>query len=347
MVSLSVALIVYGRYRFLDEAVRSIASQTRKPDEVIVFTDNEDAVKKVLIKYGVEAEIYEEPELSVPATYVRIGEVSRTEYVLPLEDDDVFKPEKVEVIERYCGDYPLVKHAADFIDEESRPTSSPYRQPTSSVIITRENAWRLHSKYSYHAWPSTFAVKTSLLRKYRDVLSELKLHSDFAIFILALLEGNVLFVPERLTYYRVGSGHSQLTACDKLPRLVCTWNKYAYDDYFLMKHVDDKYVKKCVLRTYLYHLLPTYLLNSIYDCQFKYEVSYFHVLSACIKYFINYFPPRHRDILLGAGLATLSPLLGRRNAGNYRRREICRRLKTVHQLKHDKQVGESETHREN
>jgi len=326
MVSLGVALIVYGRYKFLDEAVRSIASQTRSPDEVAVFTDNKEVVRDVLIKYDVKAEIYQEPYLSLPATYARIGEVSETEYVLPLEDDDVFKPNKLEAIEKYCIGYPLIKHAAEFIDEESRPINIADRQPRSQLVITRENAWLQHLSYSYHIWPSTFAIRTSLLRKYKDILFKLKLHADFAIFSLALLEGNILYVPERLTYYRIGSGHSQLTSCEKLPKLVCTWNKYSYDDFFLYKNINEKHIRKLILRTYLLHLLRVYILNNIYDCQFKYNVSYPHLLSISIKYVVNYFPHLFTDLLKKVGLVVLLPFLGRTKTSNFYKNRICREL---------------------
>jgi len=325
MVSLSVAIVVYGRYKFLDEAIKSVASQTRQPDNVIVFTDNGELIRKVLERHRVKAEVYQEPHLSLPATYARIGEAVRTEYVLSLEDDDVFKPNKLEVMEKYCNGYPLIKHATDFIDEKSKPINVLDKQPASQLVISREEAWRHHSSYPYHAWPSTFAIKTTLLRKYKEDLFKLKLHADFAIFALALLEGNILYVPERLTYYRIGSGHSQLTTCEKLPKLVCTWNKYAYDDFLLWKTVSDKHIKKLILRMYLEHLLLVYLLNNIYECSFKYNASYFHVLSTNTKYIMNYFPRLRPSLIKMAGLALLSPLLGN-FASNLLKESLCRKI---------------------
>ena len=325
MVSLSIAVIVYGRYRFLDEAIKSIASQTRQPDNVVVFTDNGELVRKILEKRGVKAEIYQEPHLSLPATYARIGEVVGTEYVLPLEDDDVFKPNKLEVMEKYCNGYPLIKHAADFIDEESRPMNVLDKQPTNPLVISREKAWRHHFSYPYHVWPSTFAIKTTLLRKYRKDLFKLKLHADFAIFALALLEGNVLYVPERLTYYRVGSGHSQLTACEKLPKLVCTWNKYAYDDFTLWKTISDKHIKKLALKEYLEHMLRVHILNSRYNCSFKYRAGYFHILSTITRYFMEHFPHIHLGLIKMASLALLSPFLGKETAANILGNRLCKR----------------------
>jgi glycosyltransferase involved in cell wall biosynthesis len=327
MASLSVGIIVYGRYKFLDEAVRSIASQTRQPDNVVVFTDNEGLVKKILEKYEVKADIYEEPHLSLPATYARIGEVAGTDYILPLEDDDVFKPNKLEVIEKYCSGYPLVKHAADFIDEESRPINVLDKQPVNSLVISREKAWFHHLSYPYHVWPSTFAIKTTLLRKYKELLFQLKLHADFAIFVLALLEGNVLYIPEKLTSYRIGSGHSQLFTCEKLPKLVCTWNKYAHDDSLLLEAISDKHIKKIILKTYLEQLLQIYLLNNIYECAFKYNAGYFHILSTSCKYIMNCFPYLRLSLLKMTGLALLSPLIRKKFASNLLKDRLCRKMR--------------------
>jgi len=327
MTSLSVAIIVYGRYKFLDEAVRSIAFQTRQPDNVVVFTDDEELVRNIFKKYGVKAEVYQEPHLSLPATYARIGEVADAEYVLPLEDDDVFKPNKLEVIEKYCVGYPLIKHAADFIDEESRLINVRNKQPTSPLTISREKAWRQLLSYPYHAWPSTFAIKTTLLRKYKEILFKLKLHADFAIFILALLEGNVLYVPEKLTYYRIGSGHSQLSTCEKLPKVVCTRNKYAYDDFLLLKTISDKHIKKIILKMYLEQLLQVYLLNNIYECAFKYNAGYFHILSTSSKYIMEYFSHLRPSPFKMVGLVLLSPLISKKFASNILKNRLCRKMR--------------------
>ncbi len=54
---LTVAVVAYGRYKYLDEAAASIARQTRPPDEMLVFTDNREAVRPIFQKHGVDAEI--------------------------------------------------------------------------------------------------------------------------------------------------------------------------------------------------------------------------------------------------------------------------------------------------
>jgi hypothetical protein len=114
---------------------------------VLVFTDNREAVRSVFQKHGIKAEILQEPDLTLCATYARIGEVASGDYVLPLEDDDVFKPEKLERLEPALkeGRWTLVKHATDFIDADSKPTTW-IQQSGEPAVIMRENAWRLYCK---------------------------------------------------------------------------------------------------------------------------------------------------------------------------------------------------------
>jgi glycosyltransferase involved in cell wall biosynthesis len=320
---LTVAVVAYGRYRYLDEAAASIARQTRPPDEVLVFTDNREAVRSIFQKHNVDAEILQEPDLTLCATYARIGEVASGNYVLPLEDDDVFKPEKMERLEPVLkeGRWTLVKHAADFIDAESKPTTW-IQQPEESAIITRENAWQLYRRFPYHAWPSTFAIKTDLLKRHGEILKRMFLHADIAIFTLALKDGEVLYQPEKLTYYRIGTGHSQTKTCNDIPKVVCTWNKYSHDDYILSKYIDIKEINKIINHSYIFHLVNIYILNSKFDCIFKYKVSYLSFVKKTFVTVVNRVYPLRRAVLF----AWVSPLLGRKKVAEIYYRRMCRRL---------------------
>jgi glycosyltransferase involved in cell wall biosynthesis len=320
---LTVAVVAYGRYKYLDEAADSIARQTRPPDEVLVFTDNKEAVRPIFQKHGIKAEILQEPDLTLCATYARIGEVASGDYVLPLEDDDVFKPEKLERLEPVLreGRWTLVKHAADFIDADSKPTTW-MQQPEEPAVITRENAWQLYRRFPYHVWPSTFAVKTDLLKRHGEILKRMLLLADFAIFTLALKDGEVLYWPERLTYYRIGAGHSQVTTCSDIPKVVCTWNKYAHDDGILSKYIDVKEINKIINYLYLFLLVNVYILNAKFDCNFKYEVSYLSFVKRSFMAVVKREYPLRKAILL----IWLSPLLGSKRVAEIYYRQLCRGL---------------------
>jgi len=319
---LTVAVVAYGRYKYLDEAADSIARQTRPPDEVLIFTDNKEAVRPIFQKHGIKAEILQEPDLTLCATYARIGEVASGDYVLPLEDDDVFKPEKLERVELVLKDgrWTLVKHAADFIDAESKPTTG-MQQPGELAVLTRENAWQLYRQFPYHVWPSTFAVKTDLLKRHGEILKNMLLLADFAIFTLALKDGEVLYRPEKLTYYRIGSGHSQLMTCNDLPKVVCTWNKYTHDLDFLSRYIDIKEINKIISYLYISHLVNIYILNTNFDCIFKYKVSYLSLVKKSFVAVVKRVYPL-RAVLF----AWLSPLLDSKRAAEIYYRRLCRGL---------------------
>jgi len=320
---LTVAVIAYGRYKYLDEAVASVARQTKPPDEVLVFTDNREAVRPIFQKHGVEAEILQEPDLTYCATFARIGETASGDYVLPLDDDDVFKPEKLERLEPVLreGRWTLVKHAADFIDAESKPTTW-WQQPEEPAVITRENAWQLYRRFPYHVWSSTFAVKTDLLRRHGEILKRMLLLADFAIFTLALKDGEVLYHPEKLTYYRIGAGHSQLVTCNDLPKVVCTSNKYTHDIDVLSRYIDIKEINKIIDYLYIPYLVNIYILNTKFDCIFKYKVSYLSLVKMSFVAVAKRVYPLRRAVLF----AWLSPLLGSKRAAEIYYRRLCRRL---------------------
>jgi len=319
---LTVAVVAYGRYKYLDEAADSIARQTRPPDEVLIFTDNREAVRPIFQKHGVDAEILQEPDLTYCATYARIGEVASGDYVLPLEDDDVFKPEKLERLEPVLkeGRWSLVKHAADFIDAESKPTTW-IQQPEEPAVITRENAWQLYRRFPYHAWPSTFAIKTDLLKRHGEILKRMLLLADFAIFTLALKDGEVFYLPARLTYYRIGVGNSQLITCNDLPKVVCTWNKYTHDLDVLSRYIDIKEINKIINYMYIVRLVEIYKLNAKFDCIFKYKVSYLSFVKWSFVAVAERVYPL-RAVLL----AWLSPLLGSKRVAEIYYRRLCRGL---------------------
>jgi hypothetical protein len=230
------------------------------------------------------------------------------------------------------GRWTLVKHAADFIDADSKPTTW-IQQPEEPAVITRENAWQLYRRFPYHAWPSTFAVKTDLLKRHSEILKRMLFLVDFAIFTLALKDGEVLYHPEKLSYYRIGAGHSHFITCNDIPKVVCTWNKFTHDLDVLSRYIDIKEINKIINYSYFFYLLHIYLLNTKFDCIFKYKVSY---LSFVKRSFVAVAERVHplrpvsfawrRYTLRAVLFAWLSPLLGSKRAAEIYYRRLCRGL---------------------
>ena len=170
-VKLGVVVFAYRRYHYLNYAIVSITKQTRAPNEILIFTDDRSAVKQILEKYSISADIIEE-ELTILGILGKVGEISSSDYVFPLDDDDdAFKENKLEIMNKYLykNKHVLLKHTMEFIDLNSKVTTW-ITQPEKAVVITTKNVLTEFRNLPYYIWTSPFAIKTKLLSKYSTEL---------------------------------------------------------------------------------------------------------------------------------------------------------------------------------
>src|SRR4051812_6877273 len=127
---ISVVLTTYNGSRFLREQLDSLVAQTRLPDELVVRDDgSDDDTPAILEELAARAEFSVRLELG---TY-RLGSTPSFERALGLcsgdivalcDQDDVWRPDKLEVLHRVFSERPqvgLVFSNAALIDEHGRP----------------------------------------------------------------------------------------------------------------------------------------------------------------------------------------------------------------------------------
>lgn len=336
--NVAVGLIVYRRYHYLDEAIKSIAVQSERPDEIIIITDDVEKANELIKKHNISnVKIYEEPRQPLPPKYTLLAELTKAEYILPLEDDDLFKPNKIENIKEIIKHkkYPLIKHATDFIDIHSNLLGEVFFQPREEFEIDINNLMYRCKKFSCHTWPSTFVIKRDILEKYKEELLRLKLLADLAIFVFALQEGKVLYYPQRLSLYRIGSGTSTFgnisdfeSFIKEINKYTCTLNKYAHDGFYLFNSTKYKSVKKYIYYYHLKHLYWIYYYNDVFTCDFMYDVKYTDLMSAMLRsIWLGVYP--FKILLRRLVITALSPLIGRRRLAKwYLKRNYNRRINT-------------------
>lgn len=99
----------------------------------------------------------------------------------------------------------------------------------------------------------------------------------------------MLHIPDKLTFYRIGSGTTQLVKKDiqKAKKIICVWNRWAKDHYFLYKFIKEKEVKKIAFQSFVKISLSCYIFEPYADCKVKFQISYRelakHVLSAWLS----------------------------------------------------------------
>jgi glycosyltransferase involved in cell wall biosynthesis len=115
----SVVIATYQAEQWIGEALRSILSQTRPPDEVVVVDDGStDGTRAVLENFGTQIRVVWQPNAGYPAAMNRAIREAHGEYVAPCGADDVWEPRKlewqVETLERHPELDVLFGHAVFF-----------------------------------------------------------------------------------------------------------------------------------------------------------------------------------------------------------------------------------------
>jgi glycosyltransferase involved in cell wall biosynthesis len=97
----SVIMPVYNGQEFVADAVRSALGQTLPPREVIVVDDGStDSTPEVLSTFGEQITVMRQRNMGVSAARNAGVRTARSEWIGFLDQDDVWKPSKLEVISR-------------------------------------------------------------------------------------------------------------------------------------------------------------------------------------------------------------------------------------------------------
>lgn len=149
--SISVACVmpVYNYAHYLDEALQSVFSQTRVPDEVIVVDDcSTDNPKEICDKYPVKYIRHEVNKGLSGARNTGIRE-AKSKYVFSFDADDILRPQAVEKHIELAGDNKIVTLGLMAFGAENY-TARP-RKATIEILL-RTNCIYSNSLFPKQAW---------------------------------------------------------------------------------------------------------------------------------------------------------------------------------------------------
>jgi glycosyltransferase involved in cell wall biosynthesis len=209
--TLSIAMATCDGERFLAEQLTSIAQQTAPPLELVVSDDaSGDATPSIVEGFARDAPFpvslhRNETRLGVGENFVRAAGLCRGDLVAFADQDDVWRPEKLErcaaALEQHRA--LLVVHACEVVDEALRPLGR------SVPAIPAE---RVAEPLATPRWAEAPGMAMVFER---DLLSLLpwearpaahhrhgRLLHDEWVLALARLGGRTAFLPDRLVLYR-------------------------------------------------------------------------------------------------------------------------------------------------
>lgn len=206
----TVIITAYNRRRFLPGAIDSVLAQTVPRDryEIIVVKNfADDATDRKIREQGLTGIYREDPELGI---HLRTAlEHTHGQVVALLNDDDLWEPGKLSLVERRFRDRPrLGFHASSYsiIDEDDRPVPpstdrftdlARFQARPGAVIEAGPEASAERLEEFVRANPgsdSTIAIRTSILRRFERDLRRLPSSVDTFMLTCALLSGLELMI---------------------------------------------------------------------------------------------------------------------------------------------------------
>ena len=226
---LSVALCTYNGAQFIRAQIESILRQTLPVDEIVVCDDGStDNTLQIIESFCQETptkiRIYRnETNLGVCANFQKAVNLCNGDIIFLSDQDDVWYPNKVEVIFRWFEENPdkcVVFSNADLIDMNGEPIAGKTCFDSVGFTETTQKHFaegfqlEIFSKIN-RATGATMAIKSdhhrynTLLNIYNnsDIQNSRLLHDSFYAN-LAASEGKLGFIPSSLMQYRIHNSQS-------------------------------------------------------------------------------------------------------------------------------------------
>ncbi|WP_196770220.1 glycosyltransferase [Stygiolobus azoricus] len=302
----AVIVTVYKRYNYVNEAINSVLHQTVLPDQIVVVTDNTKIIENSQNFHNLTTIEANYPDYGKKIVQAINSLDDDIDIVFFLEDDDIFDKYKIEYIKRIFernNNLVMIHNLQKYIDINGKEINNSFTksieetQPQEDTIINLDNIFVLINRYPFLGFNiSSMSIKKDILDKYKNFINELKIMLDTSLLFISVLEGNVLHISNRLTYFRIGSGISSYgnitNYTDFLKnqhKIICLQNKILEDLRKLYKIVKNyESCRKIVERGILIHETDLYLLNNYFNCDYKASTSsYTSLLFRCIKYLFN------------------------------------------------------------
>lgn len=226
----SVIIPSYNRFRYLENAIRSVKSQTHNNTEIIVINDGStehyySSVPYILPPNAIYVNMNQNSSNVVDegrAAYTRnIGiKLATGDYVAFLDDDDVWFPEKLELQLKE-----MEKHNCLMSCSEALIGNGVYREgvdyPKYIVEYHRDFYNKIGIKTFPNTWNKNFLLKhnsciTSSVIIHKSIIDKIglmphkRVGEDYEYWLRALDHTDCAFIPRPLMYYDNNHGDGSL-----------------------------------------------------------------------------------------------------------------------------------------
>jgi glycosyltransferase involved in cell wall biosynthesis len=200
-------MATYNGEKYIKEQLDSILSHLKENDEVIVSDDSSsDKTVEIIKAYNdSRIKIIENQKFQSPiSNFENVLKHASGDIIVLADQDDIWKPNKIETIKKYMQEYDLVLSDADIIDEQGNILQESFYALNGSKSGFIKNI----VKNSYLGCAMAFNRK--VLEKSLPFPKDLPMH-DWWVGLVAELYGKVYFIENKLISYRRHGNNVSLT----------------------------------------------------------------------------------------------------------------------------------------
>lgn len=198
----SVAMATYNGENYLKQQVDSILSQLGCEDELVISDDHSsDQTLSIIEKYKKEdhrVKLVMNEESGVTSNFENAIKLTQNEIIFLSDQDDIWKPEKVETVKSYYEKNPkiqMIMSDITVVDNEVKTTIESFYEFRGS----RSGVIKNIIKNSYIGCAMSF--RTELKAQILPIPRNVPMH-DMWIGLVADMNKSALLIPEKLIYYR-------------------------------------------------------------------------------------------------------------------------------------------------
>ena len=232
---ISVCIATYNGERFIREQIDSILRQLSSDDEIIVSDDGstDDTISIIDSINDKRIRIIEGPRKHSPTPNFECAmKVAKGDYIFMADQDDVWKPNKVEVCMKWLQEYDCVVSDAEVTDSNLNPLYP------SLYTIMQVRQGRIYNTVWKNGYTGCcMAFRRNVLNASLPFPKNIPMH-DIWIGNVAAYKYNMKFIPDKLIYFR---RHNETISCNGKGSKYSIWQQMKFR-WSIIKNIVNLYI---------------------------------------------------------------------------------------------------------
>lgn len=232
---ISVCIATYNGERFIREQIDSILRQLSSDDEIIVSDDGstDDTISIIDSINDKRIRIIEGPRKHSPTPNFECAmKVAKGDYIFMADQDDVWKPNKVEVCIEWLHKYDCVVSDAEVTDSNLNPLYP------SLYTIMQVRQGRIYNTVWKNGYTGCcMAFRRNVLNASLPFPKNIPMH-DIWIGNVAAYKYNMKFIPDKLIYFR---RHNETISCNGKGSKYSIWQQMKFR-WSIIKNIVNLYI---------------------------------------------------------------------------------------------------------